>query len=66
MSKRNLVSNHHPRDDAALRMRIGFLMLAVFVIGSLMYFNKDRAQVADRMHPSSMSESGTSGAAPKQ
>jgi hypothetical protein len=57
---------HHPRDDAALRVRVGFLMLAVLVIGSPMYFNKDRAQVADRMHPSPMSESGTTGAVPKR
>lgn len=52
-------------DDAATRMRAGLLVLAMLVIGGLMYVYRDRVPiVADVPNPSPMSQPSTTGAAP--
>jgi hypothetical protein len=49
-----------PRDDAGTSTRAGLVLLAVLLIGGLMYLSKDRAPtVADRPNPSPMTTTGS-------
>ena len=55
------------RQDDVSGVRVAIVLGALLLVGSLMYFNKDRAKsVADRPNPSPMSESGTTGTAPRR
>ena len=49
-----------PHADGATTMRAGFVLLAVLLIGALMYFSKDRVPaVAPRPNPSPMTTTGS-------
>jgi hypothetical protein len=48
------------QDDGATSMRAGFVLLALVLLGALMYFSKDRVPtVADRPNPSPMTTTGS-------
>jgi hypothetical protein len=53
----NFVRSH---DDGATSMRAGYVLLALILLGGLMYFSKDRVPtVADRPNPSPLTTTGS-------
>ena len=50
----------HPHDDGATNRRAGYVLVALLILGALMYFSKDRVPaVADRPNPSPMTTTGS-------
>ena len=56
----NFVRSH---DDGTTSVRAGYVLLALILLGTLMYFSKDHVPaVADRPNPSPMTTTGSASA----
>jgi hypothetical protein len=56
----------HPKDDSATSLRAGLVLLALVLIGGLMYFTKDRVPAIAERPGAPVSQPSTTGSAPSR